>query len=116
MQNIVSGDVRDVHVARLRFYADRALAVTAELKDVFQHAFTQGEFEMAAIVDMSEAEGGPGYEVEVEWVGFEKSENTWEALSKIWDASPQFVKSELRKLGLSKRVRAELKKQYGMVL
>ena len=71
---------------------------------------------MAAIVDMSEAEGGPGYEVEVEWVGFEKSENTWEALSKIWDASPQFVKSELRKLVLSKRVRAELKKQYGMVL
>ena len=116
VQNIVSGDVRDVHVARLRFYADRALAVTAELKDVFQHAFTQGEFEMAAIVDMSEAEEGPGYDVEVEWVGFEKSENTWEALSKIWDASPQFVKSELRKLGLSKRVRAELKKQYGMVL
>ena len=73
VQNIVSGDVRDVHVARLRFYADRELAITAELKDVFQHAFTQGEFEMAAIVDMSEAEEGPGLDVEVEWVGFDKS-------------------------------------------
>ena len=116
VQNIVSGEVRDVHVARLRFYADSALAITAEVKDVFQHAFTQGEFEMAAIVDMSEAEDGPGFDVEVEWVGFDKSENTWEALSKIWDASPQFVKSELRKLGLKKAVRAQLKAQYGIAL
>jgi len=116
VQNIVSGDVREVHVTRIRFYADRALAITAELKDVFQHSFTQGEFEMAAIVDMSEAEEGPGFDVEVEWVGFDKSENTWEALAKIWNASPQFVKSELRKLGLRKTVRAALKKQYGIVL
>ena len=116
VQNIVSGDVRDVHVTRIRFYADSALAITAELKDVFQHAFTQGEFEMAAIVDMSRADEGPGFDVEVEWVGFDKSENTWEALSKIWDASPQFVKSELRKLGLTRAVREELKRQYGIVL
>ena len=52
VQNIVSGEVRDIHVARMRFYADAALAITAELKEVFQHAFTQGVFEMAAIVDM----------------------------------------------------------------
>ena len=42
VQNIVSGEVRDVHVARLRFYADSALAITAEVKDVFQHAFYAG--------------------------------------------------------------------------
>lgn len=82
VQNIVSGEVQDVHVARLRFYADSALAVTSELKEVFQHAFTQDEFEMAAIVDMTEADDGPGFEIEVEWVGFDKSENKWEALSK----------------------------------
>ena len=41
VQNIVSGEIRDVHVARMRFYADAALAITAELKEVFQHAFTQ---------------------------------------------------------------------------
>ena len=35
VQNIVSGEVRDVHVARFRFYADAALAITAELKEVF---------------------------------------------------------------------------------
>ena len=48
---------------------------------------------MAAIVDISDAKEGPGLDVEVEWVRFDKNETTWEALSKIWHASPQFVKS-----------------------
>ena len=30
VQNIVSGEVRDVHVARMRFYPDAALEITAE--------------------------------------------------------------------------------------
>ena len=38
---------------------------------------------MAAIVDMPEEEESPGFDVEVEWVGFDKSENSWESLSKI---------------------------------
>ena len=67
----------------MRFYTDAALAITAEVKEVFQHAFTQGEFEMAAIVVMANAEDGSGYEVEVEWDGFDKEENTWEDLGKI---------------------------------
>ena len=82
VQNIAFGEVRDVHVARMRFYADTALAITVELKELYQHASTQGGFEMAAIVDMANAENGPGFEVEVEWVGFDK-ENTWEDLAKI---------------------------------
>ena len=52
----------------MRFYADSVLAITAELKEVFQHAFTQGGFEMAAIVDIANVENGSGLEVEVEWV------------------------------------------------
>ena len=38
VQNIVSGEDRDVHVTQMRFYADAALEMTAELKEVFQHA------------------------------------------------------------------------------
>ena len=48
---------------------------------------------MAAIVDISNTENGSGFEVEVEWVGFDKEENTWEDLAKIWIAAPQFVES-----------------------
>ena len=53
VQNIVYGEVRDVHVARMRFYANADLEITAELKEVFQHVFKQGELEMAAIVNLA---------------------------------------------------------------
>ena len=48
---------------------------------------------MAAIVYMANAEIGRENE-EVEWGGFDKEENTWENLAKIWDAAPQFAKSD----------------------
>ena len=53
--------------------------------------------------------------MEVEWVGFDK-ENIWGDLAKIWDTAPQFVKSELRKLGLKRGVPTQPKKQYGITL
>ena len=71
---------------------------------------------MAAIVDLAEAEDDVGYVVEVEWVGFSKEENIWEDLAKIRDAAPQFVKTELCKMGLQRDVRATLKQEYGIVL
>ena len=65
-QKIVNGEVKDAHVARLRYYADKELEVTADVKEVFQYAFAQGEFEMEAIVDLSEAQDGDGFVVHVE--------------------------------------------------
>lgn len=65
-----------------------------------KYAFMQGEFEMAAIVDMLEADDGPGLDVEVECVGID----TWETLSKISRTSAQFVLSELCRPGLEKAV------------
>ena len=41
VQNIVTGEVEDVNVVCLWFYADKGLEMTAALKEVFQHAFTQ---------------------------------------------------------------------------
>ena len=46
--------------------------MTAALKKVVQHAFTQGEFEMAGIVNISEAEYRQGFDVKVDWVGFDE--------------------------------------------
>ena len=66
---------------------------------------------MAAIVDVANARNASGFEVEVGWVGFDEEENTWEDLAKIWDVAPHFVKSELRKLGLKRGERTQLKQQ-----
>ena len=56
IQNIVSGRVHTAHVDRLRFYADSQLNVTADVKNVFQHAFNQGQFQMAGVVRVAEAD------------------------------------------------------------
>ena len=105
-----------MRVTRMRSYADAALAITSELREVSQHAFTQGGFRIAAIVDTANAQNGSGLEVEVEWVGFDKEENTWGDVAKLRDAAPQFVKYELCKLGLKRGVRTQLKQQYGTTL
>ena len=58
VQNIVSGKVHTAHVARLRFYADDAdLNITAEIKDVFQHSYAQGECRMNALMHVAEDAG-----------------------------------------------------------
>ena len=100
----------------MRLYADAALEITAELKEFFQHAFTQGEFEMAAIVDLATVEEGSGFDVQVEWAGVDTEENTWEDQPKICGVAPQLVKSELRISRLKRGVRTKLKRQSGIAL
>ena len=116
VQNTVTSKIKDVHVVRLRFYADEYLEMMAALKELFQHAFTQGKFEMAGIVDISEAEEGQGFDVKIDWVGFDEGESSSEPLAIIRDGAPQFVKSELWKLRLDRGMRSRLWKLYGVTL
>ena len=58
VQNIVSGKVHTAHVARLCFYADADFNITAEIKDVFQHSYAQGECRMNAFMHVAEDDQG----------------------------------------------------------
>ena len=89
IQNIVSGRVHTAHVARLRFYADSQLNVTADVKNVFQHAFNQGQCQMAGIVRVAEADDR-SLIVLVDWVGFEVDERTWEPFKELFEAAQEF--------------------------
>ena len=82
IQNIVSGRVHTAHVARLRFYADSQLNVTADVKNVLQHAFNQGQFQIAGVVRVAKADDR-SLIVLVDWVGFEVDERTWEPLRRF---------------------------------
>ena len=53
-------------MVHLPFYGDKDLEIVAALKEVFQHVFTSGEFEMTGIVDILEAEDGQGFDVKVD--------------------------------------------------
>ena len=60
---------------------------------------------MAGIVDISETEERQGFDVKVDWVGFDEGESSWEPLATIWDGARQFFKPELWKLRLDPGVR-----------
>ena len=70
VQNIVSGKVHTAYVARLRFYADADLNITAEIRDVFQHSYAQGECQMNALMHVAEDYQGDVI-VFVDWEGFD---------------------------------------------
>lgn len=115
VQNIVSGKVHQAHVARLRFYADATLNVTADLKDVFQHSFAQGECRMNALVHVAEDDGNEVI-VLVDWDGFEAEERTWESLRMIHSSAPEFVVKELRKLRMTRAQKSKIASEYGIAL
>ena len=83
IQNIVSGRVCTAHVARVRFYADSQLNVTANVKNVIQHAFNQGQFQMAGVARVAEADDRSMI-VLVDWAGVEVDERTWEPFKEAF--------------------------------
>ena len=87
VQNIVSGKVHTAHVALLRFYADADLSITAEIKDVVQHWYAQGECRMNALMHVAEDDQG---DVLVDWEGFDAEERTWESLRKMHSSASDF--------------------------
>ena len=115
IQNIVNGRVQSAHVARLRFYVDSQLNVTADVKDVFQHAYNQGQFQMAGVVRVAEADDR-SLIVLVDWVGFDVEERTWEPLKDIFKAAPEFLVKELRKLRVTRAVAARITREFGIRL
>ena len=71
---------------------------------------------MAGVVGISEAEEGKGFDVRVDWAGFDGGESSWEPLATIWNDTTQIVNLKLRKLRLDRGVRSRLRKLYGITL
>ena len=113
IQNIVSGRLHTAYVARLRFCAASQLNVTAVVKNVFQHAFNQGQFRMAGVVRVAEAHDR-SLIVLVDWIGFEVDERTWEPFKEIFEAAPEFL--WLRKLRVTRAIAARIKREFGIQL
>lgn len=88
IQNIVNGEVKDPHVAHLRYFADKELEVTVEFKEVLQHEFAQGGSEMVAIAGLTEAQDGNGSDVRVEWLGSVEDESSWEGAGNYSVSTP----------------------------
>ena len=107
--------MRTAHVARLRSYADADLNITAEIKDVFQYSYAQGECRMHALMHVAEDNQGDVI-VSVDWEGFDAEESTRESVRKIHSSAPDFVFKELRKLLLTRALKGKLASDYGISL
>ena len=114
VEDIVTGRSREVHIARMRPYADASLNVTVELKEVFNDLKSQGGFDMERIEAVDLAAGSEGYVVKVKWVGLDEEETTWEPVSTLSADAPKSVVAQLRKLRLAKEVRNDIKKKYSI--
>ena len=44
----------------------------------------------------------------VDWVGFEVDERTWEPFKEIFEAAPEFLAKELRKLRVTRAIAARI--------
>ena len=114
VEDIITGRSREVHIARMRPYADASLNVTAELKEVFNNLKSQGELDMERIEGADLEADSEEDVVKVKWVGLDEEETTWEPVSTIYADAPKYTAAQLRKLRLTKEVRDDLKKKYGM--
>ena len=52
----------------------------------------------------------------VDWVGFEVDERTWEPFKEIFEADPEFLARELRKLRVTRAIPARIKSEFGIQL
>ena len=112
VEDIVSGQRMQVHVARMRPYSDASLDVTDELKEVVARIQGECELRMADVLNIGQLDDGT-YNVLVEWVGLEGGP-TWEPAGDIYHDAPRFLEGKLRKMGLSATVKQDLRKRYGM--
>ena len=77
VEDIVMGKTKEVHVVRMRAYADSSLITEAEVKGGFEISKHQGASAMADVVDVGTDPDRPGeYRVQVTWVGLEDKKPT----------------------------------------
>ena len=70
---------------------------------------------MAGSARMAEAEDRTLI-VLVEWVGFDVEESTWEPFKKILEAAPEFFEKEVRKLRVTRAIKARITSEVGIRL
>ena len=70
---------------------------------------------MAGVVRVAEADDRSLIAL-VDWVGFEVDERTWEPFKEIFEAAPELLAKELRKLRVTRCIAARIKSESGIQL
>ncbi|CAN0391024.1 unnamed protein product, partial [Ascophyllum nodosum] len=95
LEDVVTGETKEVHVVRMRPYADSSLVVGAEVREVLEMIKHQGEFEIADVISVGK---DPARRVQIAWVGLEDEEPTWEPMSTVYADAPRYLEQKLRRM------------------
>ncbi len=89
VQSLLTGKVKNVHVVRLRLYANKYLAIT---EDVIHQLIrdTKG-FEIDTILDCRWNSNASQYELKCRWWGFDKTADSWIEFDKAVSQNPDKV-------------------------
>jgi hypothetical protein len=90
VQHLVTSNVTEAHVRRMKFYCDAELDDLVPLCD---HIASQEamEYQVEELVKFRYSREIKQYEVFVKWLGFTDLENTWEPLSRLYEDVPHMV-------------------------
>ena len=117
VEDIATGETKEVHVVRMRPDADSSLVVGAEVRAVFEMTKHQGEFEIADVISIGKDPERVGeYRVQIVWVGLEDEEPTWEPMSTVYAYAPKYLEQKLRRIRLNRVTKRALKRKYDMNL
>ena len=108
LEDLISGDQKSVHGDRVRFYDDRFLHVTEEMKS--QLSYDNSSFEVDELRNSRLNPQIDELELLVKWRGFSEVENTWEPVQKLWEDVPTLVAKYAK--GISNKELRELMQQY----
>ncbi|OWZ22641.1 Chromodomain protein [Phytophthora megakarya] len=86
VENLLSGDERDVHASRLKFYSDDTLDVTEDLLSHIDHN-SEGHV-VSGLLDTRYSEADKRFENLVTWRGLSKAEDSWEPATTLLEDVP----------------------------
>ena len=112
VEKLATHERMEVHINRLRYYADSSLHVTEEIID---HAAANDEdlrLEVEKLIDAREHHGQ--IQLLVSWKGFEDVEMSWEPIKTLLEDIPTLVKAYIRHIPPSHHLRQRLRAMSGI--
>jgi len=89
VEDLISKKREKVHASRLKFFSEKNLEITEELRNQIAH--NEETFEINEIRDIRYEKEYDRYQLFINWKGFSEEENTWEFLEDLWETSKEYL-------------------------
>jgi hypothetical protein len=101
LEHLVTKEKFHAHSSRIKFYRDKDLDVTADLKHQITH--DEMRYKIEKITDHTFEDDE--YKLFVKWQGFDQEESTWEPFEVIYEDVPSIVKEYVRNVRESDKLK-----------